>query len=195
MFGIAAVASVAADLPRAWAHSCAEPLVIAEGSETEVDVGVSVGDVPTEDVTFEFAPGFEVTDAPGLTGWEGEAADGAARFTGGRLDPQTCALFSVVVRADEPGTFRVRALQRLEGGEVVEHPPNGDLFAQPDGSVLQVNHAGPPNAAFEQVITVTAAGESSGAPIGLFAAMTAVGGVLWFAVSRRRNRRERARRR
>jgi hypothetical protein len=173
------------EVGHAGAHSCAKPITVAEGQRTEIEVGVSVGDEPSEDVTFEFAEGFEVLEVPGRPGWDGEQVGNTARFTGGSLDPQGCAVFSVTIRAGEPGTYRVRALQRLGDGRVVEHPPNGDLFAQPDGSYLQVDHSGPPNAAFEQVVTVTPGGESSGAPIGLLAGLTVIGALAGFVLLRR----------
>ena len=159
--GVIAAISVAG-IDIATAHSCAEPVTIAQGQDTVVQVGVTVGDLPTTDITFEF-PGIEVTDVIDRRGWEVEQDGNSVRFTGGRLEAQVCDLFEVSIRARDAGAYRVRALQRLDDGQVVEHPPNGDLFPTADGSsFIVVDHAGPPNPAFEQVIYVTEREESSG---------------------------------
>src|SRR5918993_3581320 len=110
----------AVGLHPAAAHSCAEPVIIAQGAETDVEVGVTVGDVPTDLVGFEFPAGFEITGAQGARGWESAVEGAVVQFSGGTLEAQSCALFQVTVRAPNPGTYRVPALQKVGEGQYVE---------------------------------------------------------------------------
>jgi hypothetical protein len=167
---------------QAGAHSCAEQLTVAQGADTPVSVGVTVGDVPTGDVTFEFADSFEITGVTERRGWESELDGQIVRFTGGPLDAGVCDVFEVSVAASEPGTFRVRAFQRIEGGQVTEHPSEGDVFMNADGTSVVVNRSGPPDPMFEQVISVTEAGSDSSGPRTALIIVTA-GALLAAAVA------------
>jgi hypothetical protein len=158
----ATLLAVAAGEGIARAHSCAEEVTVAEGVETTVEVGVTMGEVTPKDVTFEFPLSMEITDEVELRGWEVEQEESAIRFGGGEFEPESCKLFEVPIKANDDGTFRVRAIQRLEDDTLIEHPPNGDIIMEEDGTSIFVDHSGPPNTKFEQVITVTPGEESSG---------------------------------
>jgi hypothetical protein len=152
-------------------------VTVVQGVDTDVEVGVTMGDEVTTAVTFEFPETVEIVGDAAKAGWTVEQGDSFVRFSGGRLDPQSCALFPVRVRAEEAGSFRVRAYQTTESGATVEHPPEGDIFMQPDGSSLTVSHSGPPNEMFEQVLHVTPHEGGSNARVILIGA-TVLAGVL-----------------
>jgi hypothetical protein len=183
------LASGATDVTRAAAHSCAEPVTVVEGVDTEVQVGVTVGEMPTEEITFEFALSIEITRDVERRGWKVEQEPSTIRFTGGPLEPDTCVLFDVPIRANDPGTFRVRAFQLVGDRLYAEHPPDGDVFVQPDGSNVVVDHSGPPDPLFEQVIYVTAADdeEASLVPLLLTVATLAAAVIGLFVLVARRS--------
>ena len=108
-------------------------------------------------------------------GWQGEQVDQrSVRFTGGSLDPNACATFPVTIRATKAATSAVLALEHQTDGTVMQHPADGDILAQPDGTAVAVNHAGPPNSLFEQV--VVAEDHESGVPsLALVAAIVGLG--------------------
>lgn len=189
--GLLVACAAVADVQTAGAHSCAQPVTVVQGQETTVQIGITVGDEGADSVTFEFGPGFKLTPHIQRRGWTVEQETDVIRFSDGRLEPNTCELFDVSLRAGEAGTFRVRAFQRLGAGDWTEHPPNGDVFIQPDGSNLVVNHDGPPNSKFEQIVTVTASSDDAGAPTAIFvvaglAALVVVALLLPLRGSRRR---------
>jgi hypothetical protein len=180
----------------ASAHSCAVPVTVKRGAETQIQVGVTVGNVPTSDITFQFQPGLTVTRTVRSHGWTVTKDGQDVHYTGGKLDAQICTTFPVYVRASAEGSYRVRAFQKADDGTTAEHPPDGDLFLQPDGSSVLVNHEGPPNPAFEQVVYATAsgAGSGSGATVLILVAATAVVivGDLVLVARRRKKRRDAA---
>jgi hypothetical protein len=137
----------------AAAHSCAQPVRVVTDRDTEVRVSATSGDVRVNQVTFQFSKSVQVK-APGQqAGWTAEQIDASSvRFSGGTLDPNTCAAFPVTIRATKAGSFAVRAFLQQEDGALVEHPANGDIIQQPDGSAVVVDYAAPPNPLFEQVI-------------------------------------------
>jgi hypothetical protein len=147
----------------ASAHSCAKAVTIAPGKETEVQVGVTVAEAPLA-ITLQFSPELVVKqpgEVPSLT----VEHQGQQVQYQGNIHADQCMLLPVTVRATGGGTYRVRALQSLPDGSVAEHPADGDVYVQPDGSTLLVNHEGPPNPAFEQVVYVKGGGGASSAPI------------------------------
>jgi hypothetical protein len=166
------------------------PVTVVQGIETKVKIGVTVGDSPSDTVTFEFAEGFKITPNIQRRGWTVEQETDVIRFSGGELAAGSCEVFEVSIRAHDAGTFRVRAFQRLGGGQWSEHPPDGDVFLNPDGSSVVVNHEGPANAQFEQIVTVTPRADSAaGAPVLMLVVTTlAVLGGLAVVLTRRRRR-------
>lgn len=174
----------------AAAHSCAEPVTITAGVDTTVAVAVTVGDQPSGEIRFEFDRSFEIGDAVGRPGWTVEQLGSSVTFTGGPVEAEACEAFDIPVRATNAGTFRVRAFQTLEDGQVVEHPPNGDVLIDASGPSLVVNHEGTPNPAFEQVIYVQPGEEASNARSGLLLAASLGFVVIAVLVVRRLNRRQ-----
>lgn len=173
----------------ASAHSCAEPVTIVAGEETTVQLAITGGTEPSRDITFDLGD-FEVVDAAEARGWEVEKGPSSVRYVGGPLEPETCVPFEMVIRADRAGALRVRALQRLEDGRVVEHPAEGDIFVDDTGGSVQVNRSGPPNPLFEQVIYVTAEPQDSSARTPLLVA-TAVVAIVVLVLVIQRTRRSR----
>jgi hypothetical protein len=138
---------------------------VVQNRDTQVEIGVTVGNVAVHEVRIEFSESVLVKQIVQQTGWTVEQLDSHnVRFSGGSLDPNECSTFPVVIRGTRTGSFGVRAYETQEDGAVTEHPADGDLFALPDGSTVIVDHAGPPNPAFEQVVYVDAT--DSGAPMG-----------------------------
>ena len=90
--------------------------------------------------------------------------------------------------------FRVRAFQRIEGGQVTEHPPDRDVFMNADGTSVMVNHSGPPDPMFEQVIYVTEGTSDSSGPRTALLIVTAGGVVAGGLVFMPRRKRSRTRR-
>jgi hypothetical protein len=160
-----------------WAHSCATAVTVAEGVDTDVQVGVTIGDLAATAVTFEFPESMEITRTVDRRGWTVQQEESTIRFSEGRLEPQSCELFTVPIRAKDEGTFRVRAFQLTEQDQWVEHPPNRDVFMQPDGSSVVVNHAGEPNELFEQIIHVTSHEDATGRRNALIIATVVIGVV------------------
>ena len=145
----------------ASAHSCAQPVHVVHDRDTQVNVGVTVGDVPVNDVRIEFSKSVLVKQLVQQRGWAAEQLDEhTVRFSGGSLDPNVCATFPVKIRGTATGSFGVRAFETQADGAVTEHPADGDIFAMPDGSNITVDHTGPPNPAFEQVVYVDDASDS-----------------------------------
>ena len=177
-------------LAPASAHSCAEAITVVEGQETEVQVGITVGEAPTDDIAFEFPDTIEIVEVVERRGWTGEQQGPFVRFSEGHLDIESCDVFDIVIRATEAGTFRVPAYQQLADGQIVQHPPDGDIILKPDGTSVVVDHQGPPNTDFEQIISVTeAAEESSARTILLIATAAALLVVAAVTVWRRLRRR------
>jgi hypothetical protein len=158
----------------AAAHSCAQPARVVKDRDTEIRVSATGGDVPVDEVTFQFSKSIELK-APGQqAGWTAQQVDGSSvRFTGGKLDPNACATFPVTIRATKAGSFAVRAFLLQENGAVVEHPAQGDIIQQPDGSTIVVDYSAPPNPAFEQVI-IADDNDSGGSTIAIIAAAAAL---------------------
>lgn len=173
---------------RAAAHSCAEPVTIQAGREVTVRLAVTVGLLPTDDVTFRLPDDIEVVAAADVRGWEVERTARTVRYQGGPLDPDACVPFEMVLRATEPGLRRVRVLQRLADGSVVEHPAEGDIYLDEEGTGVAVDRTGIPNPAFEQVIEVTETpATSSAAGVVLVAsALLGLAGAGWWWARRRR---------
>jgi hypothetical protein len=158
--------------PPASAHSCARPVHIVKDRDTQVNVGVTVGDLAVNAVKIEFSPSVQVKGLVQQHPWTATQVDPTTvTFTGGRFDPNSCTTLPIVVRGTATGSFAVRALETQDGGAVVEHPGDGDIIAMPDGSSIQVNHAGTPNPAFEQVLYVDATDSGASRPQILLAAI------------------------
>jgi LPXTG-motif cell wall-anchored protein len=173
----------------AVAHSCAQPVHIPPDRATQVPIGVTVGDVPVHDVKVQFANSVQVTQVVQQRGWTVEQLDPTTvHFSGGTLDPNTCATFPIVVRSSVAGTFAVRAFETQADGSLVEHPAEGDIFAQPDGSTVVVRHGGPPNPLFEQVVYVDAknTGVSTGGIVLAAVALPALAALGYIVFGRRR---------
>lgn len=168
---VVALVGIAAPSPAA-AHTCGEEPTIKAGVDTEIEVGVLSGDLPAGAFSVVFDESFEVVEGERSGPWRPEASDNTLRYSGGTLDPGTCVLFRATVRASTEGAFRVRVLQQVADGTIVEYPQEGDLFGQPDGSFVQVDRNGPPNAVFEQVINVTPGSDDS-TPTVVFVALAA----------------------
>jgi hypothetical protein len=160
MGGVLALAGAALSVafaPPASAHSCAQPVHVVHDRDTQVNVGVTVGDVAVNDVRIEFSNSVLVKQLVEQRGWTAQQLDDhTVRFSGGSLDPNVCATFPVVIRGTATGSFGVRAFETQTDGAVTEHPADGDVFVSADGSSITVDHAGPPNPAFEQVVYVDA---------------------------------------
>lgn len=173
---------------QADAHSCAEPVTIEARREVTVELAVTVGLLPTDDITFQLPDDIEVVGATDVRGWQVDRTDRTVRYRGGPLDPDTCVPFEIVLRATEPGLRRVRVLQRLEDGSVVEHPAEGDIYLDEEGTGVAVDRTGIPNPAFEQVIEVTEAPATSSATglVLVASAVTALAGAAWWWARRRR---------
>jgi hypothetical protein len=176
-FGLIVLGWGLAAVPSARAHTCAEASSLDAGREATLGVAVTGHDVPAVGVTIQFDESFEVMDAAEPRDWTAEIDGNVVEYTGGEIPPQECLLFDVVVRPTEGGTFRVRPVLILEDGTEVEHPPNGDIFLQEDGSQVFVDRNGPPNPVFEQVVTVTG-GTGGGTPV-----LALVGGGLWATIA------------
>jgi hypothetical protein len=173
----------------ASAHSCAKPVTISSDKKTEIQVGVTMAEAPIA-ITLQFAPEVVVTKPGKVPGLRIEPQGQQVQYEGD-FHADQCILLPVEVRGTAAGTYRVRALQAMPDGTETEHPADGDIFIQPDGSSLQVNHEGPPNPAFEQVVYVKASGTSgSSAPIFLLLG-TFVVTVLAVVLLTRRPRRPR----
>jgi hypothetical protein len=172
----------------ASAHSCAVPVTVEQGSDVPVEIAVTAGGEPSNEVTFWFEGPFEVVEVADVRGWVAEVDGASVRFTGGELAPEACVPFEMVVRGEEAGTFRVRAVQRLADGRTFEHPTEGDIFLDEQGQSVVVDRSGPPNPAFEQVVYVTEASGGSSARTVLLIG-TALGGVIVLAVAVARTRR------
>jgi hypothetical protein len=158
--------------PPASAHSCAVPVHIVKDRDTQVNIGVTVGDLPVNGVKIEFSPSVQVKGLVQQRPWTVTQVDPTTvTFTGGRFDPNSCTTLPVVVRGTATGSFAVRALETQEGGSVVEHPGDGDIIPQADGSSIVVNHAATPNPAFEQVLYVDATDSGASKPQILLAAI------------------------
>lgn len=172
----------------AVAHTCGEEPTIRAGVDAEIEVGVLAGDQASSGFAVVFDESFEVIDAQRSGPWVPDPGTNTIDYTGGTLEPGACVLVGATVRASTEGTFRVRVPQQTAAGTIVEYPPDGDLFAQPDGTYVQVNRNGPPNPVFEQVIRVTP-GHDDTAPVALFAvlfiAVAVALGWLWRSSSKR----------
>ena len=174
----------------ASAHSCATPVTLPAGSDTATELAVTVGSVPTGDITFQLPDTITVVDAAPVRGWEVERTDSTVRYIGGPLEPDSCVPFEMVLRGSVAGTGRVRVLQRLADGSVTEHPAEGDIYLGDDGTSVMVNRSGPPNERFEQIITVTGNPPTPGSSAGPVVAATGVAalgaGLWWWRRSRAR---------
>ena len=183
--GVLAAGGVLLALPStsASAHSCATPVTLPAGRAVATTLAVTVGSVSTGDVTFQIPDTISVVDAPPVRGWEVERTDSSVRYVGGPLEPDSCVPFEMVLRGSQAGTGRVRVLQRLDDGSVTEHPAEGDIFVNEDGTSVVVDRSGPPNEFFEQIITVTgtapAPGSSAGPVVGA-TVVAALGAGLWW---------------
>jgi hypothetical protein len=93
------------------------------------------------------------------------------------LDPNACATFPVTIRATEAGAFAVLALEHQTDGTVTQHPADGDVFLQPDGTELAVSHGGPPNPAFEQVIYAETK-DTGASPLAIVGAVTGLAALV-----------------
>jgi hypothetical protein len=141
------------------------------------------------DVTLQFGAGLQVKEVTKQTGWTIEQDGNSVHYTGGSLPANGCAQLTVTIRAADTGAYKVRALQRLDDGEVVEHPQDGDVIMQPDGSSLIVNHEGPPDPRFEQVINVKPGAYAFRiSPVMVFMVVSLVVLALVFLDGRRRKR-------
>lgn len=185
--GVVLLATMALAGPAA-AHSCAESVSLVAGTEAIASVRVTIGDQPSGEIRLEFDRSFEIGDDVGRPGWTVEVVGSSVTFTGGPLEAESCETFDIPVRAADAGTFRVHALQTLEGGEVVEHPPNGEVLLDANGPSLVVNHEGTPNPAFEQVIYVQPDEEERRARSGLLLATSLAFVAIAIVVVRRLNR-------
>jgi hypothetical protein len=159
------------------AHACAAEDTLDAGTEATIGVAVTGHDVPAAGVTIFFDESFEIIEVDEPPGWRAEIEGNAVEYTGGEVPPLECSLFDVVVRPTESGEFRVRPVLTLDDGTQVEHPAEGDIFGQEDGSQVVVNRNGPPNPVFEQVVRVT--GDTSEGPPVL--ALVAI--VLWGTIA------------
>jgi hypothetical protein len=163
--------------PPARAHACAEEDTLDAGTEATLGVAVTGHDVPAVGVTIFFDESFEIVDVEEPPGWSAEIDGTTVEYSGGEVPAIGCSLFDVVDRPTKSGTFRVRPILTLEDGTRVEHPPDGDIILQEDGSSVMVNRKGPPNPAVEQVVRVT--GDAGGGPSTL--ALVAIG--MWVTVA------------
>ncbi len=182
--GVLAVSGVVF-APAASAHSCAVPVHVVKGRDTQVNVGVTVGDLPVNAVKIQFSPSVQVKNVVQQRPWTATQVDPTTvMFTGGQFDPQSCTTVPIVVQGTATGSFAVRAFETQSDGSVVEHPGDGDMIANPDGSTTQVNHEGTPNPAFEEVLYVDAKDSGASTPQILLAAIAlpalAVVGYLLF---------------
>lgn len=183
--GVLAVGGVVVGLSStaASAHSCATPVTLPAGRAVTTTLAVTVGSLPTGDITFHLPDTISVLDASPVRGWEIERTESTVRYVGGPLEPDVCVPFEMVLRGSEEGTGRVRVFQRLDDGSEVEHPAEGDMFLDDEGRSVVVNRSGPPNERFEQIITVTGAapapGSSAGPVLGA-TAVAALGAGLWW---------------
>ena len=167
----------------AEAHSCATPVTIPAGRPVATTLAVTVGSLPTSDITFQLPDTIEVVDVPAARGWEVEHTESTVRYVGGQLDPDVCVPFEMTLRGSQAGTGRVRVFQRLADGSVAEHPAEGDIFLNEEGVSVVVNRSGPPNELFEQIITVTGTAPEPGASAGPLVAasvLAAIGASVWW---------------
>jgi hypothetical protein len=173
------------------AHNCAKPVTIPAGHDSPVDITVTIGDTSPSAITVRVPSSMTIVSAAAVPGWTIEQHASSVTYTGGATQPNGCAMFPLVVRADG-GSYSVRAVQRLPSGDTVEHPANGDVFLNADGTSTVVDYSGPPNPAFEQVIFVTGS-SSSGGVVRPIATGVAIGLVLcggfWLALRLRDRRR------
>lgn len=162
--------------------------MLTTGADSTASVAVTVGDVAMDEVRLEFDPSFEIGADVRRPGWEVQVTESSVSFTGGALEPGACEIFEVPVRAATAGTFRVRAFQTLAGGPYVEHPANGDVFLNADGSSYVVDRSGPPNPAFEQVIYVEPGESQQSARAVLLVVSGLALGIVAVVLLRRRRR-------
>ena len=134
---LAAVGVLGVPAPGAT-HACGAPMEVPVGRRSRVDVPVTVADVPVVGVEIAVPSGYRLEDVRPVPGWRAEKTADSVRFTDGRMEPYSCAPFSLLGVATEQATLRFPVTLRLADGTTAPYTSEED--ADHDGA--QIVYAG-----------------------------------------------------
>jgi hypothetical protein len=173
---LVAVPVVIAMANPASAHVCTVAAPIPVGRPTSITVGITVEDIPANDIFVVIPKGVEVDAVASTKGWTATHEPTDIRFRGGPFPAHSCGHFSITVKATNKGVFRLPVLQRMPDGSLAQFPSGNDIFIMPNGQSVQPDHSGPPNPLFEQVVY-------AGVPVGTTSVTSSgKGGIPWLVI-------------
>jgi hypothetical protein len=117
---ILAVAAALAGATPAAAHACAAPVEIGVGEPVNVTIGVTAEGEPVTAVDVEVPEDFTVLDTS-TAAWEAERDGSTVHYTGGRVEPFSCAYLSIEGTAEEKGRLVFPIILHTEDGDSVRH--------------------------------------------------------------------------